>query len=306
MEVRKLQHFVEVAAAGSFTKASERLHVAQPAISKSIQKLEEDLEVTLFDRSEKSAILTPEGRVLLRHAHAILERVEEARHEMRELRGLQSGEVQIGLPSMFSSAYFPPIMKAFREDYPSLRINVVEEGTVQIRSLLEQKKVDLGIIAYDPEEQELDVDPLLTDELVVCFPADHPLAGRNRVTLQQVLAEPLVLFKEGYFQRKLLEEASAASGLPQKIIFTTNQLSLIRSLVLEGVGVTLFLSMLTAGDPQLRAVPLDPPVYVHLGIGRRRHTYLSIASRTFLDFLKRHFAGSASPAPEASGRPSTT
>lgn len=289
MDFRKLQHFMEVAATGSFTKASERLLLAQPAVSKSIQKLEEELGVVLFDRSEKSATLTTEGKVLLKHAKTILGMVEEARHELREMRGLQSGEVQIGLPSMFSSAYFPPIIKAFKKRYPSVHISVVEEGTVQIRSLIEHKKVDLGIIGYDPDEQELEVDLLLTDELVVCLPLEHPLASRKSVTLREVLQEPLVLFKEGYFQRKLLEEASAASGIPLNVTFTTNQLSLIRSLVVEGLGVTLFLSMVPAADNQLCTVPLNPPVFIHLGVGRKRNTYLSIASRALLDFLKQSF-----------------
>ncbi|MDF2923148.1 MAG: LysR family transcriptional regulator [Paenibacillaceae bacterium] len=289
MDFRKLQHFMEVAATGSFTKASERLRLAQPAISKSIQKLEEDLGVTLFDRSEKAAALTTEGRVLLKHAQTILGKVEEARHELREMRDLQTGEVQIGLPSMFSSAYFPPIIKAFKKRYPSVHITVEEEGTVEIRSLIEHKKVDLGIIGYDPNEQELEVDLLLTDELMLCLPMEHPLAARQSVTLQEVLREPLVLFKEGYFQRKLLEEASAVSGIPLNVTFTTNQLSLIRSLVVEGLGVTLFLSMVPASDDRLCTVPLDPPVFIHLGVGRRRNTYLSIASRAFLDFLKMSF-----------------
>ncbi|MNP70286.1 LysR substrate binding domain protein [compost metagenome] len=97
------------------------------------------------------------------------------------------------------------------------------------------------------------------------------------------------MFKEGYFQRKLLEEASAASGIPLNITFTTNQLSLIRSLVVEGLGVTLFLSMVPAADNQLCKVPLNPPVFIHLGVGRKRNTYLSIASRALLDFLKQSF-----------------
>jgi DNA-binding transcriptional LysR family regulator len=139
MDNRKLQYFVEVALAGSFTRAAEQLMVAQPAISKSIQKLEEELQLTLFDRSEKAVALTPEGRVLLKHARSILGSIAEARKEMEELRGLERGEIRIGLPSMFGSFYFPQIIKEFKKMHPSLHISVEEEGTLQIRKLIERK-----------------------------------------------------------------------------------------------------------------------------------------------------------------------
>jgi DNA-binding transcriptional LysR family regulator len=290
MDSRKLEYFVEVATAGSFTRAAEKLLIAQPALSRAIRKLEEELQLVLFDRSENSAILTPEGKVLLGHARSILGRMEEAREEMEELRGLERGEITVGLPSMFGIAYFPSIIKEFQKRYPKLRISVVEEGTLQVRSLIEQKKVDLGITSVEPTTPDLDITPLLIDEMVACFPIGHPLADRKSVTLQELLHEPLILFKEGYFQRELLLEASRKANIELNAIFTTNQLSLIRSLVIEGVGVTLFLRMVTASDPQLRAVSLDPPIMIHLGVGRKRNTYQSKASQTFFEFLQQQVA----------------
>lgn len=286
MDTRKLEYFVAVAQAGSFTRAAERLHVAQPAISKSVQKLEEELQLTLFDRSEKSAALTPEGRALLEHALSILGRIQEARKEMEELRGLERGEIRIGLPSMFGSFYFPQIIREFKKMYPSLRISVVEEGTVQVRKLIERKEVDLGIIAIEHAGPELEFVPLLTEEMVACFPAGHPLADRASVTLQELYHEPLILFKEGYLQRKLIMETSQSANIVPNVTFSTNQLSLIRSLVAEGLGVTLFLRVIAESDPGLRPVSLDPPVFLHLGAGRNRAMYLSKASLTFLEFLK--------------------
>lgn len=286
MDIRKLEYFMEVAQTGSFSRAAERLLVAQPAISKSIQKLENELQLTLFDRSEKSVTLTPEGRVLLGHARSILGGIEEARKEMEEMRGLERGEIRIGLPSMFGSFHFPQIIKEFKKKYPSLHISVVEEGTIQVRKLIERKEVDLGIIDIEQAGPEVEAVPLLTEEMVACFPAGHPLAGRKSVTLQELYDEPLILFKEGYLQRKLILEGSQSSNIRPNITFSTNQLSLIRSLVVEGLGVTLFLRAVAASDDRIRPVSLDPPVFLHLGAGRNRNTYLSKASQAFLEFLK--------------------
>lgn len=289
MDTRKLHYFYEVAIAGSFTKAAEKLHIAQPAITKTIQKLEEELSLTLFDRSEKSAILTPEGNVLYHHAKAILSKLAEAEKEMEELVGLHSGDIRIGLPSMFAITHFPQIIKQFRKQYPLLHINVMEEGTVQIRHLVENKQVDMGIISATTASPDLDISPLVSEELFVCCHPDHPFAKRSSIKLEEIFTEPLILFREGYHQRKLVEDAAKAAGITPNIIFSTNQLSLIRSLVLEGLGITLFLDMVVTPDPQLCAIPLDPPVRVHLGVGRRRDTYLSIASQAFLAFLIEYY-----------------
>jgi DNA-binding transcriptional LysR family regulator len=286
MDFKKLQYFVEIATWGSFTKAAEKSFVAQPAISKAIQKLEGELQLTLFDRSDKSVVLTPEGRALLIHARAILSRVEEAHKEMEEFRGLEKGEIRIGLPSMFGSYYFPQIIKEFKKKYPALNISVVEEGTLQVQKLLERKEVDIGIIVLGEDQEQHEVVPLLKEEMVVCLPIEHPLASRSTIKLQELLTEPLVLFKEGYFQRKLIMEASQYASVLPNITFSTNQLSLIKSLVSEGMGITLFLRMVIKQDHNLVPVSLDPPVFLHLGAAWNKETYLSKACQTFMDFLK--------------------
>ncbi|MBP1155655.1 MULTISPECIES: LysR family transcriptional regulator [unclassified Paenibacillus] len=288
MDFKKLQYFVEIADSGSFTKAAEKLLVAQPAISKSIQKLEVELQLTLFDRSEKAVALTPEGRALLVHARAILSRIEEARKEMEELRGLEKGEIRIGLPSMFGSYYFPQIIKEFKKKYPALTISVVEAGTLEVQKLLDRKEVDIGIIALGDHHQEHhEVIPLLREEMVVCLPVGHSLARRSSLRLEEILNEPLVLFKEGYLQRKIIMESSHTATVQPNVTFSTNQLSLIKSLVSEGFGITLFLRMVIKHDDhQLVPVSLNPPVFLHLGASWRKDTYLSKACQTFMNFLK--------------------
>ncbi|MFD0681169.1 MULTISPECIES: LysR family transcriptional regulator [unclassified Paenibacillus] len=292
MDSRKLHYFAEVASASSFTKASEKLLVAQPAISKTIQKLEDELQLLLFDRSEKSAILTQEGKVLFDYANDILGKMEDARRVMEEMRELQRGEIRIGLPSMFGSAYFLPIIKEFKRSYPSLNISVVEEGTKQIRTWIERKEIDFGIISANPIETEVEVIPLLNDYMVACFSADHPLADKEVVTLHELLSEPLIFFKNDCFQKKLLIEVSKKAELEMNVTFTTNQLSIIKSLVAEGVGVTMLLRMVTISNSKMSTVPIYPPIPVQLVVCKKRNTYLSKASQTFLDFLKQKAAAS--------------
>ncbi len=286
MELRQLEVFLEVARTMNFTRAAENLLIAQPAISKSIQKLEQELQLTLIDRTSKQITLTPEGIVFLHHTHEILTKVSDMKTEMNELRGLEKGEIRIGLPSMYGSYFFPPLIKEFKRSYQHLQISVVEEGTMQIQRLVERKEIDLGIIVVDNPPEQLGYFPLLLEEMVVCVPLSHPFSEKSSISYRDLIQEPLVLFKEGYLQRNLILESSKITGVTPNVTFSSNQLSLIKSLVREGLGITLFLRTVVDSDPHLTAVSLEPPAFLQLAIAWNKNSYLSVASQALLHFIK--------------------
>jgi DNA-binding transcriptional LysR family regulator len=285
MEIRQLEFFVEVARQKNFTKAAEALLVAQPAISKSIKKLEEKLGLQLFNRAERKVSLTAEGEVFLKHAELILDQLKHAEAEMAEMRGLRKGEVRIGLPSMVGSYYFPSLIIDFKKAYPDLQITVYEQGTVKIQQMIANGEIDMGVVLEDKSTDELEVVPFLEEEMVVCVPASHRFAKQSAVSYEELAKESLVLFKEGYFQREIIVQAGRISGLPLHVTFETNQISLIKSLVAKQLGVTLFLRMVIAEDSGLVPVSLEPPVYLKLGVAWNKNAYLSKANQAFLSFL---------------------
>lgn len=285
MEIRQLEFFVEVARRQSFTKAAEELLVAQPAISKSIKKLESEVGLLLFNRAERKVSLTAEGEVLLKHAEVILDQLAHAKAEMEELSGLKKGEVRIGLPSMVGSYYFPGLIIDFKKKYPDLQIMVYEEGTVKIRQMLMDGEIDMGVILEDDEMEGIEVLSFLEEEMVVCVPDSHPFASLHAVSYEELAKQSLILFKEGYFQREIIAQASQISGLPLNVTFETNQISLIKSLVARKLGVTLFLRMVVAEDSHLVPVSLKPPVYLKFGVAWNKNAYLSKANQAFLSFL---------------------
>lgn len=285
MDLRQLRVFAEVARLGSFTRAAEQLHVAQPAVSISVRKLEEELELTLFNRQEKQVTLTAEGEALLAHARRILEDFAAATAEMAELHGLERGEVRIGIPPMMSAYFFPRIIRDFRRRYPQLKLAVNGEGAASIQRLISRGDLDMGVIAGGRLPEGLQAQHFLREEIVACLPADHPLAGRGAVTLDEFLQEPQIFFKQGYYMRELLEELAASTGRQPQVVFETNLFSLVRSLVRERLGVSTFLRMVVTGDPELRAVSFDPPLYLDLVIAWKANRYLSRANRAFIDFL---------------------
>lgn len=286
MELRQIEFFLEVVRQKSFTKAAENLYVAQPAISKSIQKLEKDLGVYLFTRTDKPIRLTPEGERFLQYAATIMDQVHLAKLEMNELSGFEKGEVTIGLPSMAGSYYFPKIIVDFKKEYPHLQISLFEAGTKDIQAAIEDGTIDLGVIVVDHQKNEkLKTLPFLKQEMVVCVPSHDPLAKQNSISYERLATLPLVLFKEGYFQRDIIDQASKITKTTPNVMFETNQISLTKSLTRRGLGVTLFLKMVISEDPDLVPVSLEPPVYLELALAWKEKNYFSKANQAFLDFF---------------------
>jgi DNA-binding transcriptional LysR family regulator len=285
MDLRQLRVFVEVALRGSFTRAAEGLRIAQPAVSISIRKLEEELELTLLNRQEKRVTLTAEGETLLAHAQRILGYCSAAEAEMAELRGLGGGEVRVGIPPMMSSYYFPLIIRDFRARYPNLKLSVTGEGAASIQRMISKGEIDMGVIAGHKVPEGLEYQHFLREEIVACVPVGHPLAERATIAFADFLKEPLIVFRQGYYMRELMDELVEEIGIKPKVVFETNLFSLVRSLVKERLGLSTFLRMVVSGDPELEAVSFDPPLYLDLVIAWKANRYLSRANRAFIDFL---------------------
>jgi DNA-binding transcriptional LysR family regulator len=285
MDLRQLRVFVEIVRRGSFTRAAEHLHIAQPAVSMTVRKLEDELDLTLLNRHEKRVTLTAEGESLLRHAERILDNLAVAEIEMAELRGLVRGEVRIGIPPMMSSYYFPQVIREFRDAYPSLKLAVNGEGAATIQRMLAKGDLDMGVIAGPKLREGLQSRHFLREEIVVGVPQDHALAARSSLGISDLLREPLILFKEGYYLRELMDELMEGQAQTPEIVFETNLFTLARSLIKHKFGIAIFLRMVVSDDRELAAISFDPPLYLDLQVAWKADRDLSRANRAFIDFL---------------------
>lgn len=285
MDIKTLRYFQAIVEYGGFTRAAEQLHVAQPAISMAIRKLEQDLELTLFHRQDRRVSLTDEGQILLRHANRILQSVTDAQLEMEELRGLSQGEVRVGIPSMLGSYFFPPILMAFHERYPGLRLSVIEGGTWKLQQMLESGELDLAVIVDELLPETLEAKTFLRQEMLVTLAPDHPLAGQPCVTPEQFFQEELVMFKEGYFHRKIVDRLAAQQGITPNIGFETNLIALIKSIVSKGYAISTLLGMVVQENDHLVTLSFDPAIWLNLSIAWRRNGYVSRANQAFVTFL---------------------
>jgi len=274
MELRELETLVAIAEERHFTRAAERLHMAQPALSQQLRRLEERLGVRLVERTPQYVRLTGAGERLVARARRVGAEVAAAAAELDEIKGLRSGRVTIGVARATGSFPLARRLAGFRERAPGVELVLREDLSAVVTSSLLSDELDLALITpiESDDVEGLTLQTVVRERLVAVLPRGHPLAGRRRVRLDEVLAEPLIAFPEGAVIRRRLE---AAVGARIMAAFEVGELHRMRSLVAEGLGV----AVLPEGDA---ALPMAPVAVVPLSDRELVHE-VQLAHRTVRD-----------------------
>ncbi len=286
MELRQLEYFQMASHLHNITRAAERLRVSQPNITVAIKKLEAELGIQLFDRSQKQLLLTPEGKIFLTRIELALRNIQDAVLEVNDYKQLQKGTIKIGIPPMMGAYLFPKIFSSFQKHYPHLDIFLQEEGSVSIREQLERDELDFGIIIISGASSNLQLLPMSKSQLLCCVPANSPLAQKESLTPQEIAKTNILMMKEGSFLRELTMAKMKEAGVTPNIVLESNQIVTLRGLVSSGVGIAFMLDMVAKDSPTLKAIPLSEPIYVDIGLAWKKDRYISKAAQAFIDFCK--------------------
>lgn len=285
MDLRKLEIFVAVARTGSFSAAGEMLHMAQPAVSIAVQRLEQELGLTLFDRSGRRTALTVEGRGLLPRAEGLLEQAAALQQSASAMAGLLQGEVSLACPSMLATYFLPQLLAGFLTEHPGLTASVTQAGTGRIEEMLLDGEIEIGVTTAASEHPALELLPLVTEQMVVCVAADHPWASRRQLRVSDLQGVPMVVYESGYFIRRQLDALCRSHGVQPELRLQSNFLPLLVRMVRQGLGVTVGLSIMAAEEPGIVGIPLRPKVPIPMAVARRRERPVSRANQAFLDWL---------------------
>ena len=286
MELRQLEYFQMASRLKNITRAAERLRVSQPNITVAIKKLEAELGIQLFDRSQKQLALTPEGAVFLNRIELALRNIQDAVLEVNDYKQLQKGTIKIGIPSMIGAYLFAKIFSSFQKQYSHLDIYLYEEGSMAIREQLERDELDFGIVIISNAAQSLQLLPMSTSQIAACVPENHPLAAKKSIGIQDLTDADLIMLKEGSFLRHLVLDKLKAANITPNIVLESNQIETIKGLVSSGVGLAFLLDFIVEGTPGIKALPLDEPIFVDVGLAWKKDRYISKAAQSFMDFCK--------------------
>lgn len=262
MDLKQLRAFVTVADTGNVTRASALLNLVQPAVSRQLRLLEEDLGTELFDRSRHGMQLTPPGKAMLEYARRILNEVERAKAEIQPTDGPVAGIVTIGLLASLSDLLATALVVEVRRRYPRIRLRVMIGYAGHLWDWIEKGDVDAALLYGQKETPALQVKALLEESLWVVAPPSARLSRKRPLMLEQVAQHPFILPSAPQGLRAVIEHAATESGLTLDVIAETNALSVQKSLVAEGQGWTILPVVCITQElerGELSAAPLVPP-----------------------------------------------
>ncbi|RYG73454.1 LysR family transcriptional regulator [Lentibacillus lipolyticus] len=288
MELKQLEYFMVLCEELHFTRAAEKLGIAQPSLSQQIHLLEHEMGTPLFDRIGKKTVLTEAGKTLLHHSYNAFHELSQAHAAISELQGLERGTLKIGALLTVVNYLLPPTVIGFHRSYPNVELSVLGMRTGDIYNGLLQNELDMGIALLPMEHHDLETIPLYNENLALAAPADHPVAQEPFVTPEILKDIPSVLLPNTYVMRQLINERCQSLGFtPQPVMEMTTMESII-NMVSKGAGVTIlpkaYLDHIK--HSQIQKVPIQHPVLTtQIGVAYRRNKYLCAASRVFMDQL---------------------
>ncbi len=268
MNLRQLQVLLTVAEAGAVTVGAERLHISQPAVSKHIRELEEELGTPLFDRHPRGVTLTAGGEVVLHHARRMLALQQAARDELAALRGVRSGRLAIGASTTIGSYLLPGLLQDFHHAHPGIRVSLVVANTRDIQSQLLDYALDLGLTEGFVEPGAFDARTFARDQLLpVASPA---FAAAHRIdSARELTALPCILREPGSGTRAVVERAFARQDLRPEVLMSLGSTEAIKRTVAAGLGYAVISKLAVATElAEGRLVRLPVP---ELAIARPLH-----------------------------------
>lgn len=266
MRVEQLNNLVVTVRTGSLRRAAEELHLSAPALGESIRSLEAELGVALLHRTAAGVTLTAEGNAAMPYVLGALDSVAGLREELVRHGGLAKGTVRLGTVTAATNSLLAPVIAAFRADHPGIELHVENSRRDLIFESLVGGTLDVGLITCLPSHaipDGIERADLLAAPAVVCLPADHPLAATDAIEVADLVAQPLILFGAGYAMHDVAYEI-VGDAAPSVAYYADNA-ETAKSLVADGVGVTLLPEFSVLEDPLVRSGlvtwrPLAAPV----------------------------------------------
>ncbi|MDI6793866.1 MAG: selenium metabolism-associated LysR family transcriptional regulator [bacterium] len=294
MELRELKTFCVVVEKGSFSKAGEVVHLAQPTVSLQVKGLEDELGIKLLDRLDRKILPTPSGRILYHHAKGVLNKMEELKAELTESLGPKvKGRLTLGTGVTVGENIMPKLLGSFKENYPAVEIALRILDTSEITKQMLSNELDLGVVGAEVNHKDLVLEKFTSDRLILIVPPSHPWASREAILLSELAKEHLLVREEGSGTRMNIRQELKQRGIQESdlnIVMELGSSGAIKQAVMLGQGVSIANQQAVSSELEsglLVNVPIKDFALVkefYLVLHRKRTR--SIPLKSFLQFLK--------------------
>ncbi|TQR28448.1 LysR family transcriptional regulator [Lysinibacillus sphaericus] len=290
MELLQLKYFQTVARLEHMTKAAEQLQIAQPSLSKTISRLEEDLGVELFDREHRKISLNAAGKVFLNRVDRAFAELNEGQRELNHFinQDQKSIILAVTIPKVL-----PALLGSFLSEYPDVRFQQFLKSISSMKKMLLEGELDYCISSVPIEGEGIRWEPLITEEIFLIVPPNHKLAGKESVRLEEVKDEAFISMNTGYGFRNLTDQYCREAGFVQNIAFEGDEPTVISDLVRQGLGVA-FVSELSwvpkSGEFPHKLRIVEPACQRTIGLAWSEKRYFTPIAKQFRLFVLEYFS----------------
>ncbi|MBD8026373.1 LysR family transcriptional regulator [Ureibacillus sp. Re31] len=291
MEIQQLEYFKTVAEMQHMTQAAEKLNISQPALSKSISNIEQEIGVPLFDRQGRSISLNRYGKLFLNSVDIILEEFDKAKEEIGGLVMPGFGEVAFGFIHTLGMEVVPELMAHVPERYPNMKFTLTQAASYNLLKWLEEGQIDLCLSQRIRSKTiEIDWIELWSEELFVIVPKNHRFANRESIKLEEIKDEPFISIKRGNALRLIVDKLFKEAGITTNITFAAEEMHTVAGFVGAGLGVSLIPNVKGLNDYNVCKIRVSEPICERkIGVSWAANRYLSPAANQFKNYLVEYF-----------------
>lgn len=258
MELRQLRQFLAVAEEGNFTRAAQRCHIVQSALSTSIRMLEDELGTKLFVRSTRQVSLTEAGAVFWENTRRAIDIIDQAKARVGDVIDMRTGRLAIGtvqgLPAFLD---LPALLARFHRAHPGIEVRLVQGGASELNEKVASRELDLAILPIEEANEKLGSHVMTCDDMVLASSREHALAACKSVSLKQLANEAFIDFEKGKGTRRLVDRGFDEAGLQRSVQFEVSDLDTLLQLVEQGLGIALLPSIVVRRSDALAFVAIQ-------------------------------------------------
>lgn len=292
MDIQHIKYFLAVVESESFSRAAEKLYVTQPILSRCIHNLEQELGGPLIIRSSRSFSLTDTGMVLYDYGRKLVEQHQDIYRRIQDIQSSDVGEVRIVCPGVLLDMYFPKLITQYQKDYPKIRITIHERESRPTASIVLNGEADLGLVMLPVENQvDLNVYPIITDEVQVVVPETHPFAKREFIPIEDLRDVSIITYNSNATLHNTFIQMCQDHGFLPNLACQ----SLMPNFILDTISYGRCVGVIPAPmckqfqSEGLVAVPIEPRFPWVIALITKKDHYLSHAAQSFLLFAQKHF-----------------
>ena len=291
MDIREMKYIDMIARTRSMTKAAQKLHISQPALHKSLRKVEAEFNTSFFYRKGHESFPTDTGLVVLEYIRNTLESLNEMQEKVQEIQNLRGGRVTFGFPAVVGTLYLPQALINFQNAYPHVTLKIVEAGANELSTLVENGTLDMAILVRPVAHHALSEIPLLQDQVVAGVTRAHPWFGRSSVAVEDFESVSFNTFSPDFSVHTQLMDRFKEHGIAPHIGFSGSSSEFLCQISMLSGGVLVLPGPIIESicKDQMALIPFAPAFPWELSLAFRKDSYLSTSAEALISHLREHF-----------------